>query len=265
MIFRRLGLMFAVGIFVAISTAGILLAGCGGDASDQPGSQAIIESARGFLDACGESELDEVRSFFTQDYLEANGVPDPINKEDLLAAMGTLASYQFDPVTDVSVQGSRAIVTVSLDIADKGEKTETMILKPENGTWKIESFTAMDWSSKPPVTQPSGDVEAEEAIRDFVIACIDGETGYIFTHLSSDYKKKHHLEKAWTTAEFSGIFGTARSYNFNPQEIDLSGNRAGVDVSIEFGTRGNLESETARVEVVREGKWLIDIFPFFIY
>ncbi len=265
MIFKRSLQTIAVLACIALLTGGLSLGGCGNAGDVQLGSQAVVESATGFLDACGNLELDKVRSFFTQDYLDKNQVPDPITPDEFDAAMGTLTSYRLDPDSDVSLQGARAIVTPALNVSGKGEKTETLILGLEGGTWKGQSFTAMDWSAKPETTQPSGDVEVEQSIRDFVIACIDGKTEYVFAHLSSEYKNNYHLEKAWTSAEFSGIFGTARSYNFNPQDIDVNGNRAGVDVTIEFGTKGNLESQTSRVEVVREGKWLIDNFPFFIY
>ena len=265
LIFKRSVLTIAVLACIALLTSGLSLSGCGNAGGVQLGSQAVVESATGFLDACGNLELDKVRSFFTQNYLDENQVPDPITPDEFDAAMGTLTSYRLDPDSDVSLQGAQAIVTAGLNINGKGERMETLILKLEGGTWKGESFTAMDWSIKPKTTPPSGDVEVEQSIRDFVTACIDGKTEYVFTHLSSEYKEKHHLEKAWTSAEFSGIFGTARSYSFNPQDIDVSGNRAGVDVTIEFGTKGNLESQTSRVEVVREGKRLIDSFPFFIY
>jgi hypothetical protein len=240
----------------------LAVAGCGSSATQDP-SQAVVDSASGFLDACGNREFDNIRSSFTQGYIETNQVPDPIGEKDLLAAMGDLSSYRLDP-NDVSLQGDMAIVTVTVEIVGKGKKSETIILRPEAGAWKVDSFTAMDWTSKPASTA-SGDVEVEQALRDFVIACIDGKTDYIFDNLSAEYKKNYHLGQPWTSAQFSGIFGTARSYNFNPADIVVEAGVASVDVTIEFGTRGNLQSETSRVELVKEGKWVINDFPFFIY
>ncbi len=70
----------------------------------------------------------------------------------------------------------------------------------------------------------------------------------------------------WNSAEFSGIFGTARSFDFDAEEIEIVDDRVDTDVTVEFGTRGNLQSETTRVGLVLEGgDWLIDTFPFFIY
>jgi hypothetical protein len=251
-------------VSACLMAAALLITGCGSSPAIQPNRQAVVDAASGFLNAVGDLDLGSARSFFSQDYLEANQVPDPLTQDDLFAVMGSLSSYKLDPASDVSLQGNKAIVTVALDIANKGEKTETLIMIPEAGAWKVASFTAMDWNIKPQV-QATGDVEVEKALRDFVVACIDAQTGYVFANLSSEYKKQHHLQQAWTTAEFSGIFGTARSYNFNPQEIAVEGDRAGVDVTIEFGSRGNLQTETSRVELVKEGRWRIDVFSFFIY
>ena len=257
-------------VMMTMTCAGVIIgslfiAGCGTSSPGQQDPAAAIAAATAFLDACGNLEMDKVHSFLAQDYLDVNSVPDPITRDDLSAAMGNLDSYKLDPEADVSIEGNGAIVTVALDITGKGEKTETLILKSQDGEWKVEGFTAMDWTSKPP-SKPSGDVQVEQALRDFVIACVDGQTTYVFEHLSDEYKENHHLQKAWTSAEFSGIFGTARSYNFKPEEIEVRGDRAGVDITIEFGSRGNLQSETSRVELAREGnEWLIDVFPFFIY
>jgi hypothetical protein len=253
-----------VAVPVCLVMSALLIASCSNYSALQPDPQTVIDAVSGFLDACGNLQLDTVRSFFSQDYLSTNEVPDPITEGDLFAAMGDLSSYRLDPASDVSLQGDQAIATPALDIAGKGEKTETLIMKLEEGAWKVDSFTAMDWSSKPHV-EPTGDAQAEQALSDFVVSCIDGKTDTVFANLSSGYKKKYHLDKAWTSAEFSGIFGTARSYDFDPQGISVEDGRAAVNVTIEFGTRGNLQPETARVELVKEGgNWLIDIFPFFI-
>jgi hypothetical protein len=245
--------------------AAFLFAGCGGGPTPQEKTSEVVETATAFLNACGDRQVEEVRSYLSQDYLESNQVPDPITGDDLVAALGYVNSYRMVPEEDISVEGDRAVVSVTLDIQGKGEREETLILRRQDGGWKVDGFTAVDWTSEP---VPQGDerVRVEQALRDFVTACIDQRTDYIFEHLGKAYREKYRLEKPWTSAEFSGIFGTARSYDFNPAEIDLKDGAAEVDLTIEFGTRGNLESETARARLVRDGRdWLVDIFPFFIY
>ncbi|MEW6554652.1 MAG: hypothetical protein AB1384_10245 [Actinomycetota bacterium] len=241
------------------------LAGCG----DAPGddSAAVTEATTTFLNALGDRDVELLRSLMSQDYLESSGVPDPISSEQLVAALGYMNSYRFIPEEDITIEGDRAVITVDIELAQKGEREETMALVREDGTWKVDAFTALDWSKKPVVMEENTDeVEAEQALRDFLIACIDGDTDFIFEHLSPAYKEKRHLDEPWTPAEFSGIFGTARSFDFNAEDLKVEDGSVEIDVTVEFGTRGNLESETARVGLVKEGSaWLIETFPFFIY
>ncbi len=258
-----------MGLVLAMVMAGLFLQGCGGDgrARDEVLAQ-VTDTARAFLDALGDQRVEGLREMMSGDYLEDNQVPDPITREDILAALGYLVSYRFSPDRDVSLSGDRATVTVTMEIATRGEREETMALKLEGGIWKVDAFTALDWSRRPRVEERKEEarVQVEQALRDFLVACLDGRTDYVFQHLSRGYKERHRLEKPWTAAEFSGVFGTARSYDFDPREIELDGERAQVDVTIEFGTRGNLESETSRVRLVKEdGGWRVDAFPFFIY
>gem|GEM_PF-1081162 len=260
------GVLATVIMIVACSFAPC---GCGKEKeSREERLSRITEAATAFLNALGDQQVESLREMMTEEYLEGNQVPNPITRNDLVAALGYLASYRFSPDNDVTLADDRATVTVVLEITGRGEREETLALKLEGGEWKVDAFTALDWSRKP--TGSGGEkeerAEVEQALRDFLIACLDGKTDYIFQHLSPAYREKHRLEKPWTAAEFSGVFGTARSYDFNPGEIELDEGSAQVDVTIEFGTRGNLESETSRVRLVKEkGSWLIDTFPFFIY
>lgn len=243
-----------------------LLAGCGGGSTAQDGADAATDTAIAFLNALGDQDMAALRSLMSQGYLEENEVPDPISEAQLVAALGYVSSYSFIPDEDMSVEEGRAVITVDLEVVGKEVREETLVLAFEDGQWKVDAFTAMDWSQEPVVEDTSGRVEVEQALRDFLIACIDGDTTYIFEHLSPDYKERHRLEEPWTSAEFSGVFGTARSFDFAPEDIDIEDDVAQVDVTVEFGSRGNLESETSRVALVQEGKdWLVDSFPFFIY
>ncbi len=255
----------AVSLLCITLLAAFLCGGCGGGQTQTENVSAVVDTATSFLDACGNLETGEVRSFLSPQYLESNQVPDPMTREELVAALGNINSYRLVPDADISVEGDRAVVAITMDIQGKGEGGETIVLHRQNGEWLVDGFTAMDWTSKP-LTPGSEQVKVEEALRDFVTACIDLDTNYIFKNLSDAYLKKYRLEKPWTSAEFSGIFGAARSYNFNAEKIVIDDNTAEVDVTIEFGSRGNLESETAQVRLVKEGsKWLVDAFPFFIY
>jgi hypothetical protein len=243
-----------------------VLVGCGG--APENDSAAVTEAATYFLNALGDRDVDGLPSLMSQDYLDSSEMPDPVTSEQLIAALGYLNSYRFIPEEDIIIEGDRAVITVDIELAQKGEQEETLVLVLEDGAWKVDAFTALDWSRKPVKTTATDDerVKAEQALRDFLVACIDADTDYIFEHLSLDYKEKHHLDKPWTSAEFSGIFGTARSFDFNAEEIAIVDDTAEVDVTVEFGTRGNLESETARVGLVKEAAgWRIDTFPFFIY
>lgn len=258
--------LLAAALAAMLLFAPLPLGGCGRSADAGREEAARVEqAATSFLSALGDRDLETLRSLFTQAYLDDNAVPDPISAEDIAAALGSLQSFRLVPDQDISVEGERAVVTVILEVAGKGEREETIVFSRVDGEWKVDDFTALDWSAEP-VKEDGDRVAVEQALRDFLIACVDGDTAYIFEHLSQDYKEKHHLEKAWTAAEFSGVFGTARSYDFSPEEIRLEKETAEVDVTVEFGTRGNLESETSRVRLVKEGReWFVDVFPFFIY
>ena len=262
-IYRLITAASAAVLFLALAAFAVF--GCSGEPVQEDQVQQVAEAATAFLNACGDLQADEVRSFFSQGYLQTNQVPDPLTQDDLIAALGYLNSYRILPDQDINVEGDRAVVSVTIDTSAKGEMDETMVFVLEDGQWKVESFTAMDWSAQN--GSPNGEqAEVEQALNEFLIACLDQDTTYIFEHLSQEYKEKHRLEKAWTAAEYSGIFGTARSYDFDPNEIEIENGSAEVDVTIEFGTRGNLESETSRVLLVKEGNdWLVDVFPFFIY
>ncbi|NPV60214.1 MAG: hypothetical protein HPY75_11220 [Actinobacteria bacterium] len=241
------------------------LSGCGGEEQEASQSEAASKAAIAFLDALGNQDVGNLRSMFTRGYLEENDVPDPIGVDHLTAALGYVLSYRFSPDQDLVLEGDRSVVHMELEVTGRGTREETLVLSREDGEWKVSSFTALDWSKKP-AGKPEARTEVEQALRDFLIACVDGRTDYIFEHLSDDYRQKHRLEKPWTSTEFSGVFGTARSYDFDPGEIKVENDAAEVDVTIEFGTRGNLESETSRVRLVKKGKtWLVDVFPFFIY
>lgn len=241
------------------------LSGCGGGEREVNRSEAISQAAIAFLDALGNQDAGNLRPMFTQGYLEENEVPDPIGSDHLAAALGYVLSYRFSPDQDLVLEGDRAVMRLELEVTGRGTREETLVLSREDGEWKVSSFTALDWSKKP-AGKPEARTEVEQALRDFLIACVDGRTDYVFEHLSDDYRQKHRLEKPWTSAEFSGVFGTARSYDFDSGKIKVENDAAEVDVTIEFGTRGNLESETSRVRLVKKGTgWLVDVFPFFIY
>ena len=44
----------------------------------------MVDTATSFLDACGNLETGEVRSFLSSQYLESNQVPDPLTREELV-------------------------------------------------------------------------------------------------------------------------------------------------------------------------------------
>lgn len=246
------------------------LAGCGGgNAATLAERRAEVEQAAGqFLDACGNQDAAAVLSLLSAGYREANGLGDTLSKESLQRAMSTVLSYRFDPESNIVVEQDRALVTVFIDYGTFGTKEETLALVNEDGL-KVDGFTAMHWNTATPVTtdtdQPNDAVA--KSLRSFVEACIKGTTDYVFKNLTTAYKDKYRLSKAWTSAEFAGIFGEARSYQFEPALIKMNDdNHAEVDVTIDFGSRGNLEKETARVSLAREsGMWKVDAFPFFIY
>jgi hypothetical protein len=262
---RDLLMIAASGTVLLVALAAFAAIGCNGEPAQEDRVPQVAEAATAFLNACGDLQAEEVRSFFSQDYLQANQIPDPLTQDDITAALGYLNSYRILPDQDINVEGDRAVVSVTIDTSIKGEMEETMVFVQEDGEWKLESFTAMDWSAQTAGSDGEQEV-VEQALNEFLIACVDSDTSYIFENLSEDYKERHRLEKPWTAAEYSGIFGTARSFDFDPNDIEVENSSAEVDVTIEFGTRGNLESETSRVHLVKEGnEWLVDAFPFFIY
>ncbi len=256
---------FRTAITVTVLLFLLLHAGCSKEKTREEKISQVTEAATAFLDALGGLQVEGLREMMTARYLEDNQVPDPLTAAQLTASLGYLNSYRFLPEEDIALEGERAVITVVLNIQGRGEREETMVMKLEEGAWKVEGFTALDWSLQPPVEKDER-AEVEVALRNFLVACVDGDTSYIFKHLSKAYKEKHRLEKPWTAAEFSGVFGTARSYDFKPEAINITDKSAEADVTIEFGTRGNLESETSRVRLVKEGTdWYVDVFPFFIY
>ncbi len=250
------------------------LAGCGGDKlPSMPELKAQAEqTAVAFLDACGNLDTAAVLSMMSSGYKEANGLGDTLSPEALQEAVSAFFSYRFDPTEDIVIEQERALVTADVDYGTFGTEEETLALVLEGGGYLVDSFTAMDWSGTPATEPPEDESagrkeEAEKALRSFVEACIKGDTAYVFKNLSDGYKSKKNLEKVWTASEFAGIFGEARSYEFEPEEMELVGDdRAEVDVSIDFGSRGNLERETSRAALVWEnGAWKVDVFPFFLF
>ncbi len=165
------------------------------------------------------------------------------------------------------VDQERGLVTVYVDYGTFGTKEETLVLVREDGL-QVDSFTAMHWNTSPPSTDTDQPNEAvAKSLRSFVKACIKGNVDYVFKNLTTTYKEDYRLSKASTAAEFAGIFGEARSYQFDQAQIKMiDQDHAEVDLTIDFGSRGNLEKETARVSLAREGGiWKVSSFPFFIY
>lgn len=270
----RKALAGSAALFAAAALLAMALAGCGGEKlPSMPELQAQAEQAAvAFLDACGNLDTAAVLSMMSSAYREANGLGDTLSPEALREAASTFYSYSFDPTEDIVIEQERALVTADIDYGTFGTREEILVLVMEGGGYLVDGFTAMNWS-KPPATEPPEDdgaglkEGAEKSLRSFVEACIKGDTAYVFKNLSDGYKSKKNLEKAWTASEFAGIFGEARSYEFEPEEMELMGDdRAEVDVSIDFGSRGNLERETTRAALVWEnGAWKVDVFPFFLF
>lgn len=240
------------------------LAGCGSSALT-PG-----ETAQRFVDACNNRDAASLLAMLATSYKEGQGVPDSLTSAQLEKALKPYTRLTMDASQSASLESDRAIIILS---ADTGENTassgQTLVLAKTEGAWKVDGCTALDWSS---VAQGTGGSSADRAVVEmqlkyFLNACIDSNTSYIFNNLSSEFLADHALNKPWTAAEFSGIFGTARSYEFSPDAISFpNANEAQVNVTVEFGTRGNLQSESADVTLVREkGTWKVETFPFFIF
>ncbi len=264
----------ALSVLLCCCLLAAALAGCGGKSSYEEKREQVEAAAAQFLDACGNQDAAAIPALLSPGYREANGLGDTLSAAALQQATESFVAYSFDPVNDIVVEDGRALVTVFIDYGTFGSREETLVLVREGDAWLVDSFTAMDWDQPPPPPAEESVVETdvpeedvEKALRDFLEACLDGDTDYIFKHLSDAYKEEYRLTKAWTASEFAGIFGTARGYDFEPEEIEMiGGDRAQVDVTIDFGSRGNLESETSLVSLVLDSRtWKVDVFPFFIY
>ncbi len=259
-------------LLTGLCIALVLLVGSCGKNIDM-GSQKKVEvenAAITFLDACGNQEIDVIVSMLTDRYKAENGIGESITREDLRNALGTFQGYRFQPDSDLVIEDGRALIAIMVDYGNYGRKEETLVLTKED-IWRVDSFTALRWRSVTTKQADKGNEEKIEevstALKRFLDACINGDTKYIFDHLTKAYKEEHRLTKPWTSAEFAGIFGEARSYKVDSSRIELeSEKKASVDVTIYFGSRGNLQEETSRVSLVFEGSlWKISVFPFFIY
>lgn len=261
---------YTFAIFLLIDTLFLVslnILSCGGKGLEEKAlRQSAVETIRRFLDACGKGNAEEARDFFCPHYLEENQVPSPLRKEDLEAALGRLSSYRF--ITDeLRVEGNMAVAPVHLRLeGEEGEREEFISLEWESSHWQITSFTALDWKRRAtPKELALALAEAQSALRSFLADCIDHRTDRVFAALSASFREKYRLNKPWTREEFSGIFGTARSYFFDPALMTYEDGRVEVDVTIEFGSPGNLEEQTSRVRLVlEEGNWKVDSFPFFL-
>jgi len=238
----------------------------GGGLGEEAIRRGAAETIRRFLEACGERRADEVRHLLSRSYLEENRVPDPLGEDELEAALGRLEHYRFDPA-EMRVEGSRAVAPVYLGLrGEEVEREEVVSLDWDGSRWLVDSFTAMDWRRKRPSPEKAiALAEAQSALRAFLADCLDHRTDKIFTALSSSFRERYRLGRPWTREEFSGIFGTARSYRFHPERMTYADGTVDVDVTIEFGSPGNLEEQTSRVRLVQEqGTWKVDSFPFFL-
>jgi hypothetical protein len=260
----------AVGLLCAlIAAANLLVAGgCGERSGSAPEELrgSLAEAAVRFLNACMEPDPGTVLDMLTLAYREENGVPPNLTREELLAVEGTFVGYYFDPATDILLQESgRHLVMAELDYALLGKRRETVVLVEEGG-WRVDGFTAFDWSALEGGEDPQR-AQAEKQLRLFLDACLRSDTDYIFRNLTDAYKREYRLAAPWTAAEFSGIFGSARGYEIESGGIRLvREDQAEADVTIVFGSHGNLEEQTSRVIMLRQGgTWKVDAFPFFVY
>ncbi len=258
--------MTGIGLIMVVMLAvGLLagIAGCGSAASP-------AEIAQRFVGACNNLDPASLLAVLAPAYKQDQGVPDSLTSDQFAKALKPNTRLTIDASQTVSIQGNRAVLILN---ADSGENTtssgQTLVLTKSEGAWWVDGCTALNWAS---VTQTGGGSSTDRAavetqLKGFLNACIDSNTSYVFNNLSAGFLAKHSLTKPWTNGEFSGIFGTARSYNFSPGAITFTtADQAKVNVTVEFGSRGNLESESADVILVREkGTWKIDSFPFFIF
>ncbi len=251
-------------LVVCLPLAAVGIAGCGSSALS-PG-----ETAQLLVDACNNRDAASLLALLALSYKEGQGVPDSLTSAQIEKALKPYTRLSMDTSQSASLESDRAVIILS---ADTGENTassgQTLVLTKTEGAWKVDGCTALNWSSVAQSTGGSSDDRAavELQLKYFLNACIDSNTTYIFNNLGAGFISDHGLTKPWTAAEFSGIFGTARSYDFSPEAITFpNANKARVNVSVEFGTRGNLQSESADVALVREkGTWKVDNFPFFIF
>ena len=252
-----------------IAAAHLMVAGgCGertGPTPEELRSSLAAATVR-FLDACMEPDPETVLDMLTPAYREENSVPPTLTREELLAVEGTFVGYSFDPTSDILLQESgRHLVMAELDYALLGKRRETVVLVEEGG-WRVDGFTAFDWSALGS-GEDSRRAQAEKQLRLFLDACLRSDTDYIFRNLTDAYKREYRLAAPWTAAEFSGIFGSARGYEIEPGGVRLAReDQAEADVTIVFGSHGNLEKQTSRVIMLRQGgTWKVDAFPFFVY
>ncbi len=261
--FHRTGKGWA-GLLLTGGLVAGLLAGCAG------GAGSPVDAAKSFVDACNNRDAAAVLSLLSGAYRQDQGVPDSLTGAQLEQALKPYTRLTLDASQDSVPGGDRAVIILGADTGENTASTgQTLILARAEGAWKVDGCTALNWAA---VTRSGGGSSAdrtavEQQLKYFLNACIDGNTSYVYTNLSAGFLADHDLTKPWTAAEFSGIFGTARSYNFSPQTIAFaSADEASVNVTVEFGTRGNLQSESADVTLVREkGAWKVDTFPFFIF
>ncbi len=254
-------------VLIAAVTLGLVLvagiAGCGNSTSP-------AETAQRFVDAVNNRDAAGLLALLSPAYKQDQGVPDSLTGTQIEKALKPNTRLVLDADQAASLEGERAVVILSADAGDGSASSgQTLVLTKTEGTWKVDGCTALTW---PAVSQDVNVSNADRAsvetqLKSFLNACIDSNTSYIFSNLSAGFLSDHNLTKAWNAAEFAGIFGTARSYNFSPGAITFStADEAKVNVTIEFGTRGNLESESGDVILVREkGTWKVDSFPFFIF
>jgi len=143
---RQWSRLAAAGTALVLMLVLPLLAGCGGS-GEQDAFTAVTETSTAFLNALGEQDVEVLRSFMSQSYLGASGVPDPITTDQLVAALGYVTSYSFVPEEDVAVEGDRAVVTMDLELQGEGISEQTLVLTWRTGPGK--------WTISRPWTGPA--------------------------------------------------------------------------------------------------------------
>ena len=251
-------------LVVCLPLVAVGVAGCGSNALS-PG-----ETAQRLVAACNNRDAASLLVLLAPSYKEGQGVPDSLTSAQIEKALKPYTRLSMDTSQSASLESDRAVIILSADTGENTASTgQTLVLTKTEGAWKVDGCTALNWSTVAQGTSGNSPDRAavETQLKYFLNACIDSNTTYIFNNLSEGFLSDHSLTKPWTTGEFSGIFGTARSYDFSPEAISLpNANEAKISVSVEFGTRGNLQSESADVILVREkGTWKVDNFPFFLF